>query len=75
MWLASIPMVGRLLTAVPPNERAVRAMLRRIGLRQVASRKLVSQPAPSVRPYATWSSFPVVEVGWVVSSAMEASLR
>jgi pimeloyl-ACP methyl ester carboxylesterase len=34
MRLASVPMVGWLLTAVPPNERAVRAMLRRIGLRQ-----------------------------------------
>jgi DNA invertase Pin-like site-specific DNA recombinase len=35
----------------------------------------VTTPAPSVRSYATWSSFPVVEFGWVVSSAIEASLR
>lgn len=32
MRLASVPMLGRLLAAVPPNERAVRAMLRSIGL-------------------------------------------
>jgi pimeloyl-ACP methyl ester carboxylesterase len=34
MRLASVPVVGRLLAAVPPNERAVRAMFRHIGLRQ-----------------------------------------
>lgn len=38
MRLASVPMVGRLLTAVPPNERAVRAMFRAIGLRQASKR-------------------------------------
>ena len=43
--------------------------------RAVASRKLVSQPAPSVRPYAIWSSFPVGVESEAVSSAMEASLR
>jgi 2-hydroxy-6-oxonona-2,4-dienedioate hydrolase len=43
MRLASIPMVGRLLTAVPPNERAVRAMLRRIGLRQALDAGRVPQ--------------------------------
>jgi pimeloyl-ACP methyl ester carboxylesterase len=31
--LASIPAVGRLMTAVPHNERSVRALLRHIGLR------------------------------------------
>jgi pimeloyl-ACP methyl ester carboxylesterase len=31
--LASLPEVGRLMTAVPQNERSVRALLRRIGLR------------------------------------------
>lgn len=34
MRLTGVPMVGRLLAAVPLNERAVRMMLRRIGLRQ-----------------------------------------
>ena len=43
MRLASVPMVGRLLTAVPPNERAVRAMLRRIGLRQALEAGRVPQ--------------------------------
>ena len=43
MRLASVPMVGRLLTAVPPNERAVRAMLRRIGLRQALQAGRVPQ--------------------------------
>jgi len=41
----------------------------------VALRKLVSQPAPSVRSYATWSSFPVEAESDVLSSDMEASLR
>ena len=41
----------------------------------VTSRKLVSQLSAVDAPYATWSSFPVVAVGLVVSSAMEASLR
>jgi hypothetical protein len=41
----------------------------------VASRKLVSQLSVVGVPYATWSSFPVVGVGLVVSSAIEASLR
>ena len=43
MRLASVPMVARLLTAVPPNERAVRAMLRRIGLRQALQAGRVPQ--------------------------------
>jgi 2-hydroxy-6-oxonona-2,4-dienedioate hydrolase len=34
MRVANVPIVGRLMAAVPPNERAVRALLRRIGLRQ-----------------------------------------
>ena len=33
MRLASVPWLGRLLTAMPPTERAVRMMLRNIGLR------------------------------------------
>jgi hypothetical protein len=44
-------------------------------LRSVTSRKLVSQLSAVDAPYATWSSFPVVAVGLMVSSAMEASLR
>jgi pimeloyl-ACP methyl ester carboxylesterase len=43
MRLASVPLVGRLLAAVPPNERAVRAMLRRIGLRQALEAGRVPQ--------------------------------
>ena len=46
----------------------------RVGV-QVASRKLVSQLSAVDAPYATWSYFPVVVVGLVVSSAIEASLR
>jgi hypothetical protein len=41
----------------------------------VASRKLVSQLSVVGVPYATWSSFPVVGIGLVVSSVIEASLR
>jgi pimeloyl-ACP methyl ester carboxylesterase len=33
MRLANVPGVGRVLASVPPNERAVRAMLRQVGLR------------------------------------------
>jgi 2-hydroxy-6-oxonona-2,4-dienedioate hydrolase len=45
MRLATVPAVGRLMTAVPPNERAVRAMFRRIGLRQALEAGRVSQEA------------------------------
>ena len=45
MRLATVPAVGRLLTAVPPNERAVRAMFRRIGLRQALEAGRVSEEA------------------------------
>jgi 2-hydroxy-6-oxonona-2,4-dienedioate hydrolase len=34
MRMTSIPGVGRLAGVIPPNERAVRAMFRRVGLRQ-----------------------------------------
>lgn len=34
MRLASVRLLGRLLTAIPPNERAVRMIFRGIGLRQ-----------------------------------------
>jgi len=59
-WPARTRRLARLVavTAKPPDT--------------VTSRKLVSQPAPSVRSYATWSSFPAVGL---VSSAIEASLR
>ena len=43
MRLASVPTVGRLLAAVPPNERAVRAIFRSIGLRQAMDAGRVSQ--------------------------------
>lgn len=43
MRLVSVPMLSRLLTAVPPNERAVRAMFRRIGLRQALEAGRVPQ--------------------------------
>ena len=43
MRLASVPMVGRMLAAVPPNERAVRAMFRQIGLRQALEAGRVPQ--------------------------------
>ena len=33
MRLANIPLLGRLMTSIPPSERAVRAMLKNIGLR------------------------------------------
>ena len=43
MRLAGIRVVGRLLAAVPPNERAVRAMFRHIGLRQALEAGRISQ--------------------------------
>ena len=43
MRLAGVPVVGRLLAAVPPNERAVRALFRHIGLRQALDAGRVSQ--------------------------------
>jgi hypothetical protein len=43
MRLASVPMMGRLLAAVRPNERVVRAMFRRIGLRQALDAGRVPQ--------------------------------
>jgi 2-hydroxy-6-oxonona-2,4-dienedioate hydrolase len=45
MRLATVPAVGRVMTAVPPNERAVRAMFRRIGLRQALEAGRVSEEA------------------------------
>jgi pimeloyl-ACP methyl ester carboxylesterase len=43
MRIASVPMLGRLLTSVPPTERAVRAMFRGIGLRQALEAGRVTQ--------------------------------
>lgn len=43
--LGSVPMVGRAFAAMPLNERTVRAMLRRIGLRQALAAGRVSQLA------------------------------
>ena len=43
MRLANVRGVGSLLTAVPPNERAVRAMFRQIGLRDALKAGRVSQ--------------------------------
>ncbi len=43
MRLASVPLAGRLLGAVPPNPRAVRAILRGIGLRQALEAGRISQ--------------------------------
>ena len=34
MRLGSVPLVGQMMARVPPNERAVRMLLRQIGLRQ-----------------------------------------
>jgi pimeloyl-ACP methyl ester carboxylesterase len=45
MRLATVPAVGRMMTAVPPNERAVRAMFKRIGLRQALAAGRVSPEA------------------------------
>jgi pimeloyl-ACP methyl ester carboxylesterase len=43
MRLVSVPGVGRLLAAVPPNERVVLSMFRRIGLRQALDAGRVTQ--------------------------------
>lgn len=43
MRVASIPAVGRLMTTLPVNERVVRAMFRRIGLRQALEAGRVAQ--------------------------------
>jgi 2-hydroxy-6-oxonona-2,4-dienedioate hydrolase len=43
MRLASIPAVARLMSAIPPNERAVRMILRSIGLRQALAAGRISQ--------------------------------
>ena len=43
MRLANVPLVGRLLATVPPNPRAVRAMLRGIGLGQALEAGRISQ--------------------------------
>ena len=45
MRLASAPGLGRVLGAIPPNERAVRAMFKQIGLRQAMDAERVSQEA------------------------------
>ncbi len=45
MRLAGIPIMGRLMASVPPNKRAVRAMLRSIGLRQAIDAGRVSDEA------------------------------
>lgn len=41
--LSGLPMVGRLLTALPLTDRSVRAMLRQIGLRQALEAGRISQ--------------------------------
>jgi pimeloyl-ACP methyl ester carboxylesterase len=43
MRLANVPVIGRLLAAIPPNERAVRAMFRHIGLGQALDAGRVPQ--------------------------------
>jgi pimeloyl-ACP methyl ester carboxylesterase len=43
MRVAGKPVIGRLLAGFPPNERAVRAMFRRIGLRQALDAGRVPQ--------------------------------
>jgi len=43
MRIAGVPIVGRMLAAVPPTERAVRSMFRHIGLRQALESGRVSQ--------------------------------
>jgi pimeloyl-ACP methyl ester carboxylesterase len=43
MRLASVPMLGRLVAAVPPSERTVRAIFRSIGLRQAMEAGRVSR--------------------------------
>lgn len=43
MRLASIPGLGLLMAAIPPNERAVRSMLRQVGLRRALAEGRVSQ--------------------------------
>jgi 2-hydroxy-6-oxonona-2,4-dienedioate hydrolase len=45
MRLTTVPIIGRLATKAPLNERTVRAMLRRIGLREALERGRFSQPA------------------------------
>ena len=45
MRLAGIPIMARLMASVPPNKRAVRAMLRSIGLRQAIDAGRVSDEA------------------------------
>jgi len=45
MRLASVPALARLLTAVPPNARAVRALFRSIGLRQALAAGRISAEA------------------------------
>jgi len=43
MRMARVPGLGRLGAAIPPNERAVRALFRRIGLRQALDGGRISQ--------------------------------
>ena len=43
MRLASVPIVGRLLASAPPNERAVRAILRQVGLAKAIETGTFSQ--------------------------------
>lgn len=43
MRVASVPAVGRLLTRIPANERAVRSMFRQIGLKQALAAGRVPQ--------------------------------
>ena len=45
MRIAGIPLVGRALASVPPNERAVKMILRNIGLRQALEAGRFSQEA------------------------------
>lgn len=44
MRLASAPVVGRMLAAVPPNERMVRTIFRSIGLRAALDAGRITQP-------------------------------
>ena len=45
MRLGSVPLLGRMMARVPPNERAVRMLLRQIGLRQALESGRFTQEA------------------------------
>lgn len=44
MRIAAVPLIGRLLTALPPNERVVRSIFKSIGLGQALEAGRVTQP-------------------------------